>query len=69
MMNTEVKYPQVRVSLAGAEGNVFKILELVRKAMKKAKLPAEAYEHFRLEATRADYDHLIDTVTQWVTTE
>lgn len=63
-----IKHPEVKVKLVGEDGNAFAILGKVRQAMKRAKLPAEEIKQFTDEATAGDYDHLLQTVMQWVET-
>ena len=60
------KYPEVEVQLSGADGNVFNILGLTKRALRKAGVPqAEVDEYFR-EATQGDYDHALQTTMRWV---
>lgn len=65
-MSTAPKYPDVHVELVGQDGNAFAILARVSRAMKQAKVPAEDQSAFQAEATSGDYDHLLRTVTKWV---
>lgn len=65
-MNT-TKYPDIKVTLIGEDGNAFAILGNVRRAMKRAALPANEIDVFTAEATSGDYDHLLTTVMNWVT--
>jgi hypothetical protein len=60
------KYPYITVSLSGEDGNAFSILGRVRKAMRRAELPDAEIEAFLDEAGSGDYDHLLQTVMQWV---
>ena len=63
------KYPEIEVQLVGEDGNAFAILGQVRRAMRNALPPTEfteAWALFEAEATSGDYDHLLQTVMQWV---
>ena len=62
------KYPDVQVRLLGEDGNAFAILGRVRKALQKAG-HGVAVEEFTKEATAGDYDHLLRTVLEWVSTD
>ena len=62
------KYPDVQVRLLGEDGNAFAILGRVRKALQKAG-HGDAVEEFTKEATAGDYDHLLRTVLEWVSTD
>lgn len=61
-----VKYPNVKVTLVGQDGNAFAILGKVRKALLAAKVPQEEVKKFFEEATAGDYGHLLATCTEWV---
>lgn len=55
----DVKYPNVKVKLVGRDGNAFAILGAVKSAMRKARLPKEAFDEYFKEATSGDYDNLL----------
>jgi len=57
-----------KVNLVGKDGNAFMILGLVSKALKRAGQEKEAKE-FIAEATKGDYDHLIQTAMKYVEIE
>lgn len=61
-----VKYPEIEVELIGRDGNAFAILGAVQKELKRAKVPQEEITNFLDEATSGDYDHLLQTVMNWV---
>lgn len=63
------RYPDVTVTLVGEDGNAFAILGKVRKALKRAGVPADEVDAFTSEATAGDYDHLLQTVMRWVEVE
>ena len=65
----EPKYPQVKVKLVGEEGNAFAILGRVTGAMRRAGLTTEQRNEFHAEATSGDFDHLLQTVMEYVTVE
>jgi hypothetical protein len=65
----EPKYANVKVRLAGEDGNAFVILGKVTKAMKNAGIAQEEIDAFREEATAGDYDHLLQTCLAWVDVE
>lgn len=66
-MNT--KYPDITVKLVGEDGNAFAILGTVRKALRRAGIPADEIAEFTAEATNGDYNHLLRTVLAWVDVE
>lgn len=60
------KYPHIKVSLVGEDGNAFSILGRVTKAMRRGKCTEEQVKEFMSEATTGDYDHLLVTVMKYV---
>lgn len=66
MAVAEVKYPDVKVTLIGEDGNAFSIIGLVRKALRRADVPAAEITEFSDEAMSGDYDHLLQTCMLWV---
>lgn len=69
MANGEPKYPQVKVELVGQDGNAFAILGRVTGAMRRAGLSADQRNEFMAEAMSGDYDHLLQTVMEFVTVD
>jgi len=65
----DLKYPKINVKLLGNSGNVFFILGKVTKELRMAKVPTDQIEAFKTEAMSGDYDHLLQTVMQWVTVD
>lgn len=65
-MDEEVRYPDIRVPLVGADGNAFAILGKVRAALRHAGVEQEELELFMQEATAGDFDDLLRTVMRWV---
>jgi len=61
------KYPEIEVQLVGNDGNAFSILENVKNALRKNKVPNEEINQFIEEATNEDYNHLLRTCMNWVT--
>lgn len=65
----EPQFPQVHVQLMGLEGNAVLILGKVAKALRDAGVPRGEVMRFQQEAMRGDYDHLLRTVSEWVTVD
>jgi hypothetical protein len=63
------KYPNIRVQLAGQDGNAFAILGRTRVALRRGHVSPEAIDAFIKEATSGDYDHLLQTVMKWVSVD
>ena len=62
------KFPEIEVTLTGADGNAFAILGTVKKALKESGMVTpEEIKAFMDEATSGDYDHLLQTCMFWVT--
>lgn len=62
------KYPDIEVQLSGEDGNAFFILGRVIKEMRRAKLPQTEIDAFLKEAKSGNYDKLLRTCMEWVTT-
>ena len=60
---------QVSVPLIGSDGNAFLILGKVQRALKNAGATKEDLAKFHAEATSGNYDHLLQTVAEWVEVE
>lgn len=58
-------HPEISVQLSGRDGNSFMVLGLCQKAARRAGLPEAEIEAFAEEATKGDYDHLIQTAMKW----
>jgi hypothetical protein len=74
----EPRYPGCVVKLVGEDGNAMAILARVRIALKRHLVREHHYtttraggelEIFTKEAMSGNYDHLLETVTRWVTVE
>lgn len=61
-----IKYPHIYVPLIGEDGNAFAIIGRVRRALRLACVPEDKVNEFTKQATRGDYNHLLNTVTEWV---
>jgi hypothetical protein len=58
----------IKVQLSGQDGNAFAILGAVSKALKRAGHDDLAKE-FLAEASKGDYDHLLQTAIEYVDVE
>ena len=65
-MNINAKYPHVRVTLTGTDGNAIAIMGRVRRALKEAGAPREDLEKYIAESMEGDYDHLLQVAMRWV---
>lgn len=61
-----VKYPYITVELVGHDGNAFVMLGRVRRALARHGVSIEEIGEFTEEATKKDYDHLLQTAMRWV---
>ena len=66
METKTTKYPTIRVTLIGRDGNAFAILGAVTKAMREAGVDKDERAAFIAEATAGDYDHLLAAAMNWV---
>lgn len=66
--NAEVPYTNAVVKLVGENGNAFAILGRVRRAIRHSNHP-ELEEAFMRDATRGDYNHLLQTCMRYVCVE
>jgi hypothetical protein len=57
------------VELTGTDGNAFAVLGRVEKALRRAGWIQADIDKFHQEATRGDYDHLLQTVFKYVEVE
>ncbi len=62
------KYPHIKVRLSGEDGNAFAILGRVTRALRDARVPLEERKEFQAEATKTDYNNVLQTVMRWVKT-
>ena len=63
---SDIKYPKIKVKLAGEDGNAFAIMGRVRQAMQRGKVPQEEIKKFTEECMSGDYNHLLVTCMNWV---
>lgn len=63
---SEIRYPEVNVPLVGQDGNAFAIIGSVSRELKSAGVPRAEVNEFQNEATNGDYNHLLQTVMEWV---
>ena len=69
-MNTKPEpKTDVKVKLIGENGNAFYILGTVIKALKRAGYDQDFIQTFQDEATDGDYNHLLQTVMEYVDIE
>jgi hypothetical protein len=59
----------IKVQLAGRDGNAFAVLGRVKAAMRRGGIPKEKIDEYLNEATSGDYDHLLFTTMKWVDVE
>lgn len=64
-MSNSPKYPDIKIKLAGQDGNAFAILSRCVEAMRKAKINREERDKFVKEATSGNYDHLLIVCMDW----
>lgn len=68
-MASEIKYPNITVKLTGYDGNAFTLLAVVKRELWKYGVPDTDQTIFTNEAMSGDYDHLLQTIMQWVSVE
>ncbi len=62
----EPKYPDIHVQLSGEDCNVFSVMGVVTKKMRREGISPEEINEFRDQAMAGDYDHLLRTCMKWV---
>ena len=68
-MEPKPKYPSITVQIKGQEGNAVFILVTTAKALRDGGVPRGQVMAFQQEACTGDYDHLVKTVREWVSTD
>lgn len=69
-MSNEVKYPEITVELIGQNGNIFNLIGICTKAMRRAKVSMEECNHFVDEVTSAkNYNEALAVIMRWVDVE
>ena len=61
---TAMAKTNIKVRIIGADGNVFNLLGICRKALGRAG-KIELWDEFRKEATSGDYNHALATIADW----
>jgi hypothetical protein len=65
-----MKYPEITVKLIGENGNVFNIIGLVSRALKRGKVPASEVSKFQNDAfSSPSYDAVLQLCMEWVEVE
>jgi hypothetical protein len=62
-------YPNITVKLTGTNGNAFSVLGNVNRALTQNKVPEDKRKEFLAEATKGDYDNVLQTCMKWVNVE
>lgn len=66
MSNSGPKYPNIEVSLSNEDGNAVAMVTRVVLAMRDDGVGRDEVDSFRDEALSGDYEHVIDTIEEWV---
>ena len=61
---TTMPKTDIKVRIIGADGNVFNLLGICRRALGRAG-KIELWDEFYKEATSGDYDHALATIADW----
>ena len=61
---TTMPKTDIKVRIIGADGNVFNLLGICRRALGRAG-KIELWDEFYKEATSGDYNHALATVADW----
>jgi hypothetical protein len=62
------KFPDIHVPLSGEDGNAFSIIARTSKALREGGAPQDDIEAFREQAMSGDYDNVLRTVMDTVST-
>lgn len=65
-MTAEVRFPEIEVELSSHDGNAFAIISTVRCELRRAGATADEESEFVTEAMSGNFDHVLQTVMQWV---
>jgi len=68
-MPQPIRYPYIKVKLSGEDGNSYAILARVRQALREGGVPKEQVKEYFDEATKGDYNHLLQVTLEWVEVE
>lgn len=66
MATTSPKLPDVTVSLIGADGNVFNLIGITSRAIKKAGHKDKCQEFTDYVMGASDYDNALVRIMEWV---
>ncbi len=61
---TTMPKTDIKVRIIGADGNVFNLLGICRRALGRAG-KIELWDEFYKEATSGDYNHALATIADW----
>lgn len=61
-----VKFPEIEVELVGTDGNAFALMGRVAKALRRHGVDEDEIDAMRDECMSGDYDHLLQTLMEWV---
>lgn len=61
------KYPHIKVELIGQNGNAFNLIGITEREMRRGGVLEADMNAFREEAMSGDYDHLLQTIMDYVT--
>ena len=64
-----IKYPHIKVNLSDCSGNAFMIVGKVGREMRNSGVHNDAIEYFIQDASKGDFDDLLQTCMQWVNIE
>jgi hypothetical protein len=67
MKTMNIKYPKIKVRLAGKDGNAFNLLGIMQHALQRGGVPKVEIDAFLKEAMSGDYDYLLQTCMKWAT--
>lgn len=61
-----IKYPDIEVQLTGTNSNAFALMGEVSEAMRLNDVPQTEIDECLTEAISGDYNHLLKTLSGWV---
>lgn len=61
-----IKFPHIKVKLAGRDGNAYAIMGRVSAALKKHNVPKSEIDKYLADSMSGDYNHLLHVATQTV---
>jgi hypothetical protein len=64
-MTAHCRHPEIEVELVGRDGNIFNVLGICQREMRRAGLSKDERSAFMDEATSADYNHALATCMRW----